>query len=75
MTIPDKLTAADVRKLPVGTQVTWHGRDKYGIHTMLDCTVVQSGKKKALAYTGFNYLTETKPIRDLPNRYFTIKEE
>ena len=72
MTEKEHLTAADIRKLPAGTKVQWHGRDKYGYHSWLDCTVAESGKKKILAYRGFNGLLETKPIRDVPNKYFTL---
>ncbi len=73
--VKDKMTAAEVRKLPVGSIVTWHGRDRRGYSTELDCTVVQSGKTKVLAYSGWNGMTEKKPIRDLPNKYFTLKQK
>lgn len=73
--IQDKLNAEDVRKLPVGSTVIWHGRDRRGYHTELECTLLHSGKKKVLSWwdpgTG---LRITKPIRDLPNKFFTLKE-
>ena len=70
-----RLTAAEVRALPPGSTVLWHGRDRRGYHTQLECTVVQYGRGKALAYRDVNMLTKTKPIRDLPNRYFTLVKE
>lgn len=68
-----KLTAAEVKKLPVGSAVVLHGCDRYGCHTTLDCTVIQSGKSKVLAYRDVDYLQSTKPIRDYPNKYYTQK--
>lgn len=72
MKTQERLNAAQVRQLPAGTQVIWHGRDRSGWSTQLACTVVQSGRSKKLAYTDVDGLTETKPIRDLPNKYFTM---
>ena len=69
-----KLTAAEVRQLPAGSRVTWHGRDRRGYHTELDCTIAQSGKKKVLTYRGCDGMLETRPIRELPNKYFTVEE-
>ena len=70
-----KLTAAEVRALPPGSTVIWHGRDRRGYHTQLECTVVQYGKGKALAYRGAGMLTQTMPIKDIPDRYFTLPRE
>lgn len=69
--VNDKLSAADVRKLEVGTPVILHGRDRRGYHTELECTVVQSGKSKVLAFRDIDGTRQTKPIRDLPNKYYT----
>lgn len=66
-----KLTAAEVRALPIGTKVNLHGRDRFGIPTWLECTVIKSGKKKVLAYLDTDLTTATKPIRDYPNKYYT----
>lgn len=68
------MSAEEVRKLPVGSIVIWHGRDRRGYSTALDCTVVQSGKTKKLAYRDELGLQVLKPIRDIPNKYFTLKE-
>ena len=70
-----KLTAAEVRALPPGSTVLWHGRDRRGNHTWLECTVVQYGRGKALSYRGTDMRLVTKPIRDLPNKYFTLVKE
>ena len=67
----DKLSAAEVRELPIGSKVTLHGRDRRGYSTELECTIVKSARSKALAYRDVNGLTETKPIRDYPNKYYT----
>ena len=67
----DKLGAAEVRELPIGAKVTLHGRDRRGYSTKLECTIVKSARSKALAYRDVDGLTETKPIRDYPNKYYT----
>ena len=69
--VKDKLTAAEVRRLEVGTPVILHGRDRRGYSTELHCTVVQSGKAKVLAFRDIDGTRQTKPIRDLPNKYYT----
>lgn len=69
--VNNKLSAAEVRRLEVGTPVILHGRDRRGYSTELHCTVVQSGKSKALAYRDVDGSRQTKPIRDYPNKYYT----
>ena len=70
-----RLTAEQVRKLPAGSHVKWHGTDKYGEHYWFECTVVQSCKKKVLSYFDRSRLSwTTKPIRDVQGRYFTLME-
>ena len=71
----EKLTAAQVRKLPVGTRVDLHGFDRHGIPTWLECTVVQSYRKKVLEYRDVDGMKTTKNIRDYPNKYYTVKEQ
>ncbi len=72
-----KLTADEVKKLPSGTKILLHGRDRYGEATQLECTVAQSGKKKILTYWDVNMHRETKPIRQLDgvDRYYTEKPD
>lgn len=72
---PEHLTAADVRKLPGGTQVIWYGRERHGLHTTCDCTIVQSGNWKVLQYWTARGGWKIAPIKDVPNRYFTLKED
>ena len=67
----DKLSAAEVRELPIGAKVTLHGRDRRGYSTKLECAIVQSARSKTLAYRDIDGLTKTKPIRDYPNKYYT----
>ena len=67
----DTLSAAEVKELPIGAKVTLHGRDRRGYSTKLECTVVKSVRSKALAYRDVDGRTETKPIRDYPNKYYT----
>ncbi len=70
----DKLTAAEVRKLPVGTRVDLHGYDRRGTPQWLECTVAQSYRKKVLSYRNPDGTKATKEIRDYPNKYYTLKE-
>ena len=42
-----KLTAEEVKGLPVGTEVVLHGRDRHGYSTELTCEVVQEEGKRA----------------------------
>ncbi len=67
----DKLTAAEVRKLPEGTRVDLHGYDRSGTPSWLECTVIRSYKKKLLAYRNPDGTKATKEIRDYPNKYYT----
>ena len=71
----EHISAAAVRALPEGARITLHGRDRRGYSTELACTIVKSGRSKALAYRGADGLTETKPIRDYPNKYYTQDAE
>ena len=75
--IENKLTAAEVRGLPIGSKVTLHGKDHRWYATELECTVVQSrsGRCKVLEYQYVNGYRETKPIRDYPNKYYTLREK
>lgn len=52
---PDEkvLTAAEVKKLPVGTKVTIIGADRRGECTRQECTVAQSYKTKVLRWMSF----------------------
>ncbi len=72
-----KLTADEVKKLPVGTKILLHGRDRHGEATQLACMVTQSGKKKILTYRDTDGLRETKPIRQLDgvDHYYTEKPD
>ena len=67
----EKLTAAEVRALPVGTKVILHGRDRRGYSTELPCIVSKSYRSKVLSYLDFDGTTVTKPIRSYPNKYYT----
>ena len=78
--IENKLTAAEVRELPIGSKVTLHGKDHRWYATELKCTIVQSrsGRCKVLEYQyvlAGNGYRETKPIRDYPNKYYTLDEK
>lgn len=67
------LTAAEVRKLPVGTKVTIIGADRRGECTRQECTVAQSYKTKVLRWMSF-YESGTHPIRDNPSKRYVIRE-
>ena len=66
------LTADQVKQLPAGSKVTLHGCDRYGMATQIECTVVQSGRKKVLEWfdkSGFQF--KLKSIQNYPNKYYT----
>ena len=68
----EALTAEQVKQLPVGSKVTLHGADRFGLHTQLECTIVQSGKKKVLEYMNLDpFGIRTKAIQNYPNKYYT----
>ena len=69
----EKLTAAQVRQLMVGSTVYLIGRDRHGYTTQQECLVVQSGKKKVLQMRDYTGTITTKPIRDYPGKYYTEK--
>lgn len=64
-----ELTAAEVKKLPVGTRVVLHSFDRYGNHNMLDLVVTQSGKKKILTAHDYYGTRIEKPIRTETDRF------
>ena len=66
-----QLTAEQVKQMPAGSIVLLHGRDRFGIHTQLECTIVQSGKSKKLSYRNTDGLTTLRPIRNYPNKFYT----
>ncbi len=68
------LSAEAVKKLPCGSEVELHGRDKYGEHSWLIGKVLQSGKSKVFGYFGHTGMRETKPIREYPNKVWAVKE-
>ena len=73
---PDEkvLTAAEVKKLPVGTKVIIIGADRRGECTRQECTVSQSYKTKVLRCSSFfDYDTKFLPIRDNPNKRYVLK--
>ena len=57
-----KLTADEVRALPVGTRVTYHTRDHRGYPVYLLCEVVQAGTHREVRYDG-RWGFERMPIR------------
>lgn len=64
-----ELTAAEVKKLPVGSAVALHSFDRYGAHQVLELTVTQSGKKKILTAHDFYGTRIEKPIRTETDRF------
>ena len=67
------LTADEVKKLPVGTRIDVHGRDRHGYSTIINCRIVQSGKSKKLAYSDYYGCRTVIPIRRIegPIHYYT----
>lgn len=64
-----ELTAAEVKKLPVGTRVVLHNFDRYGSHQTLELTVTQSGKKKILTAYDFYGTRIDKSIKTETDRF------
>ena len=71
---PDEkvLTAAEVKKLPVGTKVIIIGADRHGECCRRECTVSQSYKTKVLSWSNI-YDHGFLPIRDNPSKLFVLK--
>ena len=68
------LTAADVRKLPAGTYVWLHHRDKWDVHCRRLCTVIINKQgQKVLAVEEFGDYTH-RPIKLGKNQYFTLTD-
>lgn len=68
-----KLSVDQVKKLESGSVVYLIGADRHGEKTTLECTVVNSGIHKVLAYRdGYGYRL-TKPIRNYAGKEFAIK--
>ena len=64
-----ELTAEEVRKLPAGSSVMLHRFNKFGEHSWMDMTVVQSGRKKILvSHDAYGERIE-KPIRKETDRF------
>ena len=66
-----KITADEVRALPVGTRVRVHGRDMRGRVTEVEYIVVQYGKGKRLSWGG----SVTRPIvkTDGTAHYYSVE--
>ena len=68
-----KLSVDQVKKLESGSVVYLIGADRHGEKMTLECTVVNSGIHKVLAYRdGYGYRL-TKPIRNYVGKVFAIK--
>ena len=64
-----ELTAEQVRKLPVGTQVLLHHFDRSGEHVLLETTVAKSGNKKILLARDWKGNRIVKTIRKECGRF------
>lgn len=68
------LTAADVRKLPAGTYVWLHHRDKWDVHCRRLCAVIINKQgQKVLAVQEYGYYYH-RPIKLGQNQYFTLTD-
>ena len=68
-----KLSVDQVKKMELGSTVYMIGADRHGEKTTLECTVVNSGIHKVLAYRdGYGYRL-TKPIRNYAGKVFAVK--
>lgn len=57
-----ELTAAQVRRLPVGTKVIQHSFDRYGVHQQFEAQISKCGKRSVLFRNDFYHGAITKKI-------------
>ena len=69
-----KIEPDELRKMPAGTKVILHGRDRRGWSTEQECQIVQSGKRKMLAWRDVDMSLKTKPITHYPNKWYEVVE-
>ena len=68
-----KLSIDQVKRQELGSMVYLIGAARHGEKTTLECTVVNSGIHKVLAYRdGYGYRL-TKPIRNYSGKVFAVK--
>lgn len=63
-----ELTAAQVRKLPIGASVMVHSFDRWGNHQTREGKVIKSGKKTMLRFSNYWDGPEVKEIRKETDR-------
>ena len=70
-----KVTAEEVRALPIGSRVRIHSRDRYGYPQELDCVVVATDRGKGLRYSDL-FGPQTLSIRKLDGitNYYSVPE-
>ena len=68
------LTAEEVKKLGIGAKVNLCGHDRYGYKTWLECEIAQSGNRKMLKYWDYRGVSDLKPIRDYPGKWYEVDE-
>ena len=74
-----RLSADRVRALPIGTEVEWHGINRYGEDVFILCRIIES---KCMKYGKTGRLLEwkthngryTRIIYDIPGKWFTLHE-
>ena len=68
------ISAADVRKMPGGTQVFLHYRDRYTEHRrrLMTIVIIPRGKFLYDGSDGLDPADRYKPIRCTKNQYFTL---
>ena len=70
------MTAAEVRKLPDGTHVFLHYKDRYGVHRRKRFVVfLGTGKFLYDGSDGLDNSERLKPIRCTKNQYFTLADD
>ena len=69
----NRLYADQIRSLPVGTEVVWHGFDRFHKPVTMNCRVIMGVKHKLLEWNTRNGRYTAK-ISDVGKRYFTLPE-
>lgn len=70
-----KITAAEVRKLPVGTWVRVYSFDRHGYPQYMDCMLVPWGQTKKLRCSTHSGPLLYNITKETERRWYSVKEE
>ena len=70
-----RITAAEVRKLPVGTFVRVYSFDKHGYPQYMDCMLVPFGDTRKLRCSTYSGPILYNITKETDRRWYGVKEE